>query len=114
MGLFAALEQLAQRYGSEAQQQVQVEVAIYRTTQEALTNVVRHAQANRCEVRLDVKEEVNLQITDDGVGIPRERTAGVGLSSMRERAEELGGKCSIEAAPEGGTQVLVRLPLPKE
>jgi signal transduction histidine kinase len=57
---------------------------------------------------------VVLDISDDGVGIPAERTAGVGLSSMYERAAELGGRCVVESVPKGGTQVLVRLPLPKE
>jgi len=57
---------------------------------------------------------VALEIVDDGVGIPQERSAGVGLSSMYERASELGGSCVVELAPEGGTRVLVRLPLHKE
>ena len=48
-----------------------VEVAAYRITQEALTNVVRHARARTCVVRLAVDEDVTLEIVDDGVGIPR-------------------------------------------
>lgn len=73
--------------------------------------MVRHARAKTCAVRLAVKEDVKLEISDDGVGIPAERNAGVGLSSMRERADELGGSCVVESGPEGGTRVMVRLPL---
>jgi signal transduction histidine kinase len=128
LGLLEALRRLAEHYGSEDEQlsvtveapedlpnlPAAVEVAVYRITQEALTNVARHARAKRCVVRLAVNDDVGLEIIDDGVGIPKERGAGVGLSSMRERASELGGNCVVEAAPKGGTQVLVRLPLPKE
>ena len=55
-----------------------------------------------------------LEIVDDGVGIPAGRSAGVGLSSMRERAAELGGSCVVEKASKSGTRVLVRLPLSEE
>jgi two-component system NarL family sensor kinase len=92
-----------------------VEVACYRIVQEALTNVARHAHAEICRVRISVDRRAGMlevEITDDGVGIPGDRVAGVGLSSMRERAEELGGTLAIEPGPEGGTRVLARLPLP--
>jgi signal transduction histidine kinase len=128
LGLVAALHQLAERYGAEGEQlrvsveapddlphlPAAVEVAIYRIAQEALTNVVRHARAQKCVVRLAVDEDVRLEIVDNGVGIPAERTAGVGLSSMYERTAELGGRCVVEPSPKGGTQVLIRLLLPKE
>ena len=128
LGLVAALRQLAERYGAEGGQlrvlveapedlghlPAAVEVAVYRIAQEALTNVVRHAQAKTCVVGLAVNEGVALDIFDDGVGIPDRHAAGVGLSSMRERAAELGGTCVIEPALEGGTRVSVGLPLPKE
>jgi signal transduction histidine kinase len=128
LGLAEALRRLAERYGSEDDQlrvsveapedlpdlPAAVEVAVYRITQEALTNVVRHARARTCVVRLVVDEDVTLEIVDDGVGIPAERSAGVGLTSMHERASELGGSCIVEPVPKGGTLVLVRLPLPKE
>ncbi len=92
-----------------------VEVACYRIVQEALTNVARHAHARTCHVRLLVDRGsgvLEVEITDDGVGISGGRVAGVGLSSMRERAEELGGTLTVERRPEGGTRVLARLPLP--
>jgi signal transduction histidine kinase len=54
---------------------------------------------------------LHLSIDDDGVGVTPEVRAGVGLLSMRERAEELGGRCVVEACPGGGTRVAVRLPL---
>ena len=128
LGLVEALRQLAERYGSkdeplrvvvEAPEDLPnlpaaVEVAVYRVTQEALTNVARHARARTCVVRLVLNEDVALEIVDDGVGIPAQRSAGVGLSSMHERASELGGSCVLQSVPKGGTQVLVRLPLPKE
>jgi signal transduction histidine kinase len=128
LGLVEAIRQLAERHDSkdgplrvvvEAPENLPnlpaaVEVAVYRITQEALTNVARHARATTCVVRLDVNDNVTLEIVDDGVGIPSGRSAGVGLSSMNERAEELGGGCTIEISPGGGTRVLARLPLAKE
>jgi signal transduction histidine kinase len=92
-----------------------VEVACYRIVQEALTNVARHAHAKTCHIRLSVDRGTGMmevEITDDGVGTPKDRVAGVGLSSMRERAEELGGTLAVESGPDGGTRVLARLPLP--
>jgi len=91
-----------------------VEVAAYWIVQEALTNVVRHAQAHSCVVRLHLSEELELEISDDGLGLPAECRAGVGLRSIRERAEELGGTCRIEPGQTSGTRVLVQLPMPKE
>jgi signal transduction histidine kinase len=88
-----------------------VEVAAYRIIQEALTNAVRHARADSCAVRLSVGDELELEVTDDGVGLPEEHRSGVGLNSMSERAAELGGTCAIERMPSGGTRVLARLPL---
>ena len=123
-----ALRQLAERYDSkdgplrvvvEAPEVLPnltaaVEVAVYRITQEAITNVARHARATTCVVRLAVNDNVTLEIVDDGIGIPSGRSAGVGLSSMHERAEELGGGCTVELSPGGGTRVFARLPLVKE
>jgi signal transduction histidine kinase len=88
-----------------------IEVAAYRITLEALTNVARHAHARSCTVSLMVDGALELEIVDDGLGLPRDHRAGVGLASMRERAAELGGACSVERLPAGGTRVRAHLPL---
>jgi signal transduction histidine kinase len=87
------------------------EVAIYRIIQEALTNVVKHAQARTCTVRLVCDKSISLEIQDDGVGMAQNRTSGVGLHSMRERAEELGGTCRITSNSDRGTLIQVSLPV---
>jgi signal transduction histidine kinase len=87
-----------------------VEVAAYRIAQEALTNVLRHARARLCTVCLALDDGLWLEITDDGQGLNGGRP-GVGLASMRERAEELGGACAITQGDRGGTVVRARLPL---
>jgi signal transduction histidine kinase len=88
-----------------------LEVAAYHIITEALTNVVRHARARQCWIRLSMTDVINIAVTDDGIGMPPMLRAGVGLASIRERAAELGGTCLFEAAPGGGTRVLARLPL---
>jgi signal transduction histidine kinase len=89
-----------------------VEVAAYRIAEEALANVVRHAQARTCVVRLSIADALQLEICDDGVGLPMARHIGIGLLSLRERAAELGGSCVVESVPTGGTRVCALLPLP--
>jgi signal transduction histidine kinase len=88
-----------------------VEVATYRIVSEAVTNVVRHARAKCCIVRLSIDDMFNVIIEDDGIGIAAEVHFGVGLASMRERAVELGGTCEAQSIAEGGTRVIARLPL---
>jgi signal transduction histidine kinase len=89
-----------------------LDVAAYRIALEALTNVVRHAGATRCELRLAVDDgQLVVEVTDDGVGIPSEAPSGVGLASMRERAAELGGNVAIRCRPEGGTALQASLPM---
>jgi signal transduction histidine kinase len=93
-----------------------VELAAYRIGLEALTNVTRHSQATTCSVRLMVigvgnRQALSVEIRDDGAGLPAEHRAGVGLTSMRERAAELGGVCTIDAPTGSGTRVCAWLPL---
>ncbi len=72
-----------------------VEVAAYRIVAEALANVVRHADASTVAVRLTAGAALEVEVCDDGVGIPLQTVAGVGLVSLRERAAELGGEVSV-------------------
>ena len=88
-----------------------VEVAAYRIVAEALTNVARHAGASHVTVTVDRGRELTVTVTDDGPGIDPAAKPGVGLTSMRERATELGGECEVSAAAPRGTRVRVRLPL---
>lgn len=89
-----------------------VEVAIYRIVDEALTNVVRHARANRGIISIiRAPDAIHLTIEDDGTGIPSNRISGVGLQSMRERALELGGTFEVEAVHPLGTRIVAELPM---
>lgn len=88
-----------------------VEVAAYRIVLEGLTNVVRHAQASECCVKLTLTDALYIEIDDNGVGISPASHPGVGFTSMRERAVELGGTLQIDAVPGGGTRLWASLPL---
>ena len=93
-----------------------VEVAAYRIVLEALTNVIRHAQARHCTIRFSVSQNgsidiLQIDVRDDGKGMPDVHRSGVGLRSMRERAEEIGGAYVIESNALQGTYVSVKVPL---
>lgn len=89
-----------------------VEVAAYRIVLEALENVRTHAHAHSCVISLRLAGgELQVEVCDDGTGLEPGSRSGVGLLAMQERAAELGGSCSIERAPGGGTWVRARLPL---
>ncbi len=132
-GLVAAVRERAAQYSDQARADAQaslhvdveaperlpplpaaVEVAAYRIVQEALMNVVRHAQARTCHIRIALTDGFQVVVLDDGVGVPEPYQPGVGLRSMRERAAELGGSCVIERQAPTGTQVTAWLPLRKE
>ena len=88
-----------------------VEAAAYRIVQEALTNVVHHADARCAVVRLRLDDALHVEVVDDGIGIHGGRPGGLGLHSMRERAAELGGRCTVSRVPGGGTRVEATLPV---
>lgn len=121
LGLEAAVRQQADRVRSEVDVGVTaegatglpaaVEVAAYRIVSEALANVVKHAGANHVDVRLEGDAGgLTVTVADDGRGIGPDVTAGVGLLSLRERAEELGGRCEVVCPESGGTTVRAVLP----
>ena len=125
LGLVAALREWAALYGrgglsvlvenpgNLSDLPAAVEVACYRIAQEALANVVRHAGASNCSVRIQIDEEagvVSVEVEDDGRGIREDDRAGIGMSSMRERTEELGGRCTVKPLAGGGTLVSAFLP----
>ena len=90
-----------------------IEVAIYRIVEEALTNVLRHAEADRCLVTITVEPEIEVTIADDGIGV-NDTSWGVGSASMRERAEELGGALVTRSGLDGkGFSVRATIPLPR-
>jgi signal transduction histidine kinase len=132
LGLGAALEALGERTGSGAAIEVQVELdlafeagrsedrlrgevedAVYRLVQEALSNTVHHGEAER--VVVEVREEdgsLHVCVSDDGKGFdPSARTAGFGLIGMRERAELAGGTMELRSAPGEGTAIVATIPI---
>ena len=92
-----------------------IAITAYRITQEALTNVARHADAKHVFITLQTKEgELMLQVADDGSGFDQKllRDAeGLGVAFMRERAALVGGFLEVAALPEKGTRVIFRVPL---
>lgn len=94
-----------------AQLPAAVEVAAFRIAAEAMTNVVRHSGATRCLVRVELNGAFQLTVSDNGRGAGRTTGRGVGWTSMRERAAELGGSCTITSQPNGGLTVRALLPV---
>jgi signal transduction histidine kinase len=98
-----------------------VETVLYRITQEALANALRHAQAKRVRIRVwRDGSEVTLSVEDDGVGFDTQtccqrgtgaRPSGLGLVGIRERAESVGGVLALRSAPGQGLEVRVRIPV---
>jgi len=127
LGLVASLKGFCKEFSTQHKIDVQflhgnipgqipkdVTLCLYRITQEALQNVVKHSEAAGAEVELSGHSaEIELCISDSGRGFDVEsakRAAGLGLVSMRERLRLVGGNLSIESAPSQGTRIRVRVP----
>ncbi|MBA3842295.1 MAG: ATPase, partial [Actinobacteria bacterium] len=97
-----------QRFPSE------VETAVYRMVQEALTNVVKHAEARRVSIVLAMgRGSMTALIEDDGRGFVVDAARdGMGLDGMEERLTLVDGKVTIESRPGGGTTIVAKVPLP--
>lgn len=92
-----------------------VDIALYRVTQEALTNVMRHARASAVRVKLgrSAQGELQLSVEDDGRGMDlAAATRGLGLLGATERAAALGGELEVRASPGAGVQLVLRVPMP--
>jgi signal transduction histidine kinase len=131
LGLGAAItwhvEQMSERSGLDCTVLVpeddsplpgHIAIALFRVVQEALTNVLRHAKATRASVELQrTINEVRLEITDDGAGMPpgRPRVTGAhGIMSMRQRILGVGGEFDMRSGEGGGTTIVVRVPLEQD
>jgi signal transduction histidine kinase len=100
--------------GPEPAVPLEAKEALYRITQEALHNVAKHARATRVDLCLAIDgDRLHLEVGDDGIGFdPAAAFPGhLGLQSMRERAERLGGRLQVESAPRQGTRLQVEIPL---
>ena len=120
-GLPAALDELAERYrlgGLDVELSIgdlpalpaPIATALYGIAVEAVRNVVRHSGATTCRLSLGFEADgaLMLTVTDDGVGIQSDVESGVGLQSMRERAEAIGAELIVEQPATGGTRVELR------
>ncbi len=131
LGLLPALELLFDRFTAQTQVAVnfkhvsldqrlapEVETAAYRVVQESLTNVARHAQVKKADVRLWMNDgALGIQVEDEGAGFDietRKAAGSCGLSGMRERLVLLGGNLRIESSPGEGTCLIASLPVRKE
>ena len=130
-GLAGAIRKHADAVGARADLAIDVETPepwiplppdaeeqLYRTAQEALANVIKHANASHARIRLfrtaATPPSVRLEISDDGTGFDsaRSRPGHLGLTTMQQRVEGLGGSLEVRSTPGSGTRVQALVPLP--
>ena len=134
MGLKAALESFIDKYWQDQGWEVnlvingledrrlpsEIEVTVYRVIQEALTNISKHAKASKVDINVEATDEgINALIEDDGVGFEPAKLdpsskMSLGLTSMQERVELVGGTFHLSSSPQQGTAVKINIPLPEE
>jgi signal transduction histidine kinase len=130
MGLFTALQWLASERSEQAgltlhtegldediQLKQETAIAVFRTAQEAIANVVKHAGASRLELKAWLGERLKLEIADDGSGIPAgadRRLGSHGLKQMRFRMESVGGDLKVTSRKPGGTSIVLEVPFEHE
>ena len=135
LGLEASIRWLVQRHlepfgvrahvefeGSPCNLPTEVELGVFRALQEALSNVARHARAERVWIQVACRADaIVAEVEDDGIGFepsdtakPTPDGAGLGLLGIRERMEALGGEATVSSTPGEGTRVALRVPLQKE
>jgi signal transduction histidine kinase len=130
LGLVTALEMLAnetsqanslqvsfRRSGKERRQSGEVELALYRIAQEALSNVLRHAEAKHASLQIDFGKEIRLEVADNGIGfsVPKSPTdfapsGHFGLLGIRERADLIGARLEVKSEVGQGTRLIIHLP----
>lgn len=126
LGLIGALESFIDKQGTTPPEIIlkaarpfpelsaALEVAVYRIAMEGLNNIFRHAKAQHAYIEIQIKnKQLSIDIQDDGIGMLPGAVTGVGLASMRERAEELGGEFSILHA-QSGFHILAKIPFLEE
>lgn len=130
LGLVTALEMLAnetsqanslqvsfRHSGKERRLSGEVELALYRIAQEALSNVLRHAKAKHASLQIAFEKEIRLEVADDGIGfsVPKSPTdfapsGHFGLLGIRERADLIGARLEVKSEAGQGTQLIIHLP----
>ena len=98
------------------QLQSSISLSLYRIAQETVHNIITHSQAKNVQVELGADDtKISLRIIDDGIGFdPSHQAGGLGLESMRQRVQAVGGFIDISSSPNSGTRIEVRLPYREE
>jgi signal transduction histidine kinase len=101
-------------WGKEFSQNRELDLTIYRVTQELLSNVLKHAQASEAILQINQnEEEITLMVEDNGLGFvsDSEPSKGLGLRSIRERIQKINGQVNIDSHPQKGTTIILTIPI---